>query len=370
MKNLFYFIQATLTGMIFNFIDLFAGIGGTRLAFERAGGVCIFSSEINNFSRQTYFANFSDMPSGDIMNIQADSIPEHQILTAGFPCQPFSLSGVSKRNSLNRPHGFDCKENGHFFFKIVDILKGKKPEAFLLENVKHLLSHNKGKTFRTITHYLENAGYNIEAQVIDARVIVPQHRERVFIIGFREDLDIHFTFPQIPFLKPKLKDILEKEVNPKYTLSDALWRYLQDYRKKQREKGNGFGYSIADLEGITRTLSARYWKDGSEILIPQEGKNPRKLIPRECARLMGFPDTFKIPVSDTQAYRQFGNSVVVPVVEIIAWAMMEHLFSVGVLSPLTSLFEGSEKSREFSSHGEEKIMQTSHGETPQILSTP
>nr|ADP09430.1 C-5 cytosine-specific DNA-methylase [uncultured marine crenarchaeote E6-3G] len=354
--------------MLFRFTDLFAGIGGTRSAYEAVGGTCVFSSEIDKFSRQTYFKNFSDLPSGDIMKIQEDCIPKHHVLSAGFPCQPFSLSGVSKRNSLDRPHGFDCKEQGQLFFKIVDILAVKQPEAFLLENVKHILSHNKGKTFRTITHYLENAGYNIESQIIDARAMVPQHRERVFIVGFREDLDIHFTFPQIPYLKPKLKNILEKEVNPKYTLSDNLWKYLQDYRRKQREKGNGFGYSIADLEGITRTLSARYWRDGAEILIPQEGKNPRKLTPRECARLMGFPDTFKIPVSDTQAYRQFGNSVVVPVVEIIAWAMVEHLFSGGVLSPLTSLFEGSEKSRESFSGGEETIMQTSRGETPQIHS--
>ena len=356
--------------MLFRFIDLFAGIGGTRLAFERAGGSCIFSSEIDKFSRQTYYENFNDMPSGDIMKINEDSIPEHKILTAGFPCQPFSLSGVSKRNSLDRPHGFECEEKGLLFFKIVDILKAKQPESFLLENVKHLLSHDKGKTFRKITDCLENTGYDVKAQVIDARAMVPQHRERVYIVGFRQDLNIKFKFPHIPYLRPKLKYILEERINPKYTLSDKLWKYLQNYRKKQREKGNGFGYSIADLEGVTRTLSARYYKDGAEILIPQEGKNPRKLTPRECARLMGFPDTFKIPVSNTQAYKQFGNSVVVPVVEIIAWAMVECLYKDAVLSPLTSLFERSEKFREFYSNGEEIITQAFHGEAPLIHSTP
>ena len=354
--------------MLFRFADLFAGIGGTRLALESVGGTCVFSSEIDKFSRQTYYKNFSDWPSGDIIKINEESIPEHNILSAGFPCQPFSLSGVSKRNSLNRPHGFNCKEKGQLFIKIVDILAVKQPEAFLLENVKHLISHNKGKTFRIITDHLENAGYNVEAQIIDARAMVPQHRERVFIVGFRKDLGIKFSFPYIPYLKPKLKNILEKEVDPKYTLSNKLWKYLQDYRKKHREKGNGFGYSIADLEGITRTLSARYWRDGAEILIPQEGKNPRKLTPRECARLMGFPNTFKIPVSDTQAYRQFGNSLVVPVVEIIAWAMVECLFNSEILSPLTSLFERSMKFREFFSNGEGRIFQTFHGETPKIPS--
>lgn len=356
--------------MLFRFIDLFAGIGGTRLAFERVGGTCIFSSEINKFSRQTYYANYSDMPSGDIIEIQEDCIPEHEILTAGFPCQPFSLSGVSKRNSLERPHGFECEEKGHLFFKIVDILKVKQPESFLLENVKHLMSHNKGKTFSTIIDCLENAGYDLKAQIIDARAMVPQHRERVYIIGFSRDLNIKFKFPYIPYLRPKLKYILEEETDPKYTLSDKLWKYLQNYKQRQREKGNGFGYSIADLEGITRTLSARYWKDGAEILIPQEGKNPRKLTPRECARLMGFPDSFKIPVSDTQAYKQFGNSIVVPVVEILAWAMVECLFKDGVLSPLTSLFERSEKFKEFYSNGEEIIMQNFLGEAPQLHSTP
>lgn len=356
--------------MLYKFIDLFSGIGGTRLAFERVGGCCTFSSEIDKFARITYEDNFSDRPHGDILLVDDSSIPDHEILIAGFPCQPFSLSGVSKRNSLDRPHGFECVEKGHLFFKIVDILKNKQPKMFLLENVKNLKSHNKGETFKTIVRLLENVGYNVDSKIIDARAVVPQHRERIFIVGFRKDLGLSFTFPNIPYLRPKLKNILEENINAKYTLSDKLWNYLQQYRKKHREKGNGFGYSLADLDGISRTLSARYYKDGAEILIPQTGKNPRRLTPRECARLMGFPDTFKIPVSNTQAYKQFGNSVVVPLVELIAWSMVECLFRNNVLSPLTSLFEGSEKSRESYSNGEETTMLTSLGETPQIASTP
>ena len=356
--------------MLFDFIDLFSGIGGTRLAYERVGGNCTFSSEIDKFARITYEDNFSDRPHGDILLVDESSIPDHEILIAGFPCQPFSLSGVSKRNSLDRPHGFECVEKGHLFFKIVDILKKKQPKAFLLENVKNLKSHDKGETFKTIVRLLENVGYNVYSNIIDARAVVPQHRERIFIIGFRKDLELDYSFPYIPYLNPKLKNILEEHVNPKYTISDKLWKYLQQYRKKQREKGNGFGYSLADVNGISRTLSARYYKDGSEILIPQNVNNPRKLTPRECARLMGFPDTFKIPVSNTQAYKQFGNSVVVPLVEILAWSMVECLFSKEVLSPLATLFETPEKSRKFCSDGEETTMMTSHGETPQIVSTP
>jgi len=356
--------------MLFNFIDLFAGIGGTRFAFERVSGKCIFSSEIDKFARITYFENFGEFPSGDIMRIPSSDIPEHDILVAGFPCQPFSLSGVSKRNSLDRPHGFECHDKGQLIFKIIEILKVKQPKAFILENVKNLRSHNKGETLKTILNMLEDSGYHLYSAVLDARAVVPQHRERIFIIGFRKDIERDYSIPYIPYLRPRLKDILDQDVDPKYTLSDKLWNYLQQYRKKQREKGNGFGYGLADLNGISRTLSARYYKDGAEILIPQTGKNPRKLTPRECARLMGFPDTFKIPVSNTQAYKQFGNSVVVPLVEILAWSMVECLFSGKVLSPLTSLFDGSEKSSKSSSDGEGTTTPTSLGEAPQIVSTP
>ena len=305
----------------FTFIDLFAGIGGTRLAFERAGGECVFSSEIDKYAKITYLENFGEEASGDIRNIPNSEIPKHDILLAGFPCQPFSISGVSKLKSLNRPHGFRDKTKGTLFFEIARILDGKRPGAFMLENVKHLTHHDKGRTFQVITETLrDELKYDLYYKIIDAKTEVPQHRERVFLVGFREPTS--FTFPDYVDKNPKLHQILEPEVNPKYTLSDKLWKYLKDYREKHRKKGHGFGYSLADLDGITRTLSARYYKDGSEILIPQDRKNPRRLTPRECARLMGFPETFRIPVSDTQAYKQFGNSIVVPVVEQIAKSML------------------------------------------------
>ena len=312
--------------MLFVFADLFAGIGGTRLAFEKTGGKCVFACEIDKFSRMTYLENFGDLPAGNVMEIENDRIPDHNMLVAGFPCQPFSLAGVSKRKSLDRPHGFACKAQGHLFFKIVEILSEKKPEAFFLENVKHLRFHDKGNTFESIRTNLEEAGYDVYAKMIDACHSVPQHRERIYIAGFRKDLGIRFDFPEIPESKQRLEDILENVTDPKYTISDRLWNYLKKYKEKQKAKGNGFGYGLADPRGITRTLSARYYKDGAEILVPQKGRNPRRLTPRECARLMGFPDTFRIPVSDTQAYKQFGNSVAIPVVEKIAGAMVKCLY--------------------------------------------
>ena len=306
------------------FIDLFAGIGGTRQAFESVGCECVFSSDIDKYAQKTYFENYGEMPAGDITKIPNSEIPDHDILLAGFPCQPFSISGVSKRNSLDMPHGFKDKTKGTLFFEIARILEGKRPRAFLLENVKHLKNHNREKTYRVIREILEDElGYTVYDKIIDAASIIPQHRERIYIVGF--DRPIKFEFPDYPDLKPKFRDILEPTVDEKYTLSNHLWNYLQEYRRKHRAKGNGFGYGLTDLDGVARTLSARYYKDGSEILIPQEGKNPRRLTPRECARLMGFPDTFKIPVSDTQAYKQFGNSVVIPVVEKIAEAMVKCL---------------------------------------------
>jgi len=306
------------------FIDLFAGIGGTRQAFEKTGCECVFSSEIDKYAKQTYFVNFGEMPAGDITKIPNSDIPDHDILLAGFPCQPFSISGVSKRNSLDMPHGFRDKTKGTLFFEIARILEDKRPAAFMLENVKHLKNHDRGKTFEVIMETLEDElDYTVYHEIIDAANVVPQHRERIFIVGF--DKRIKFEFPEFEDQHPRLRDILEPGVDEKYTLSDRLWSYLQEYREKHRRKGNGFGFSLADFDGVARTLSARYYKDGSEILIPQDGKNPRRLTPRECARLMGFPDTFKIPVSDTQAYKQFGNSVVIPVVEKIAEAMVECL---------------------------------------------
>jgi DNA (cytosine-5)-methyltransferase 1 len=304
------------------FIDLFAGIGGTRIAFERAGCKCVFSSEWDKFAQQTYEANFGEKPKGNIREIPSKEIPDHDILVAGFPCQPFSISGVSKKNALGKPHGFEDPTQGTLFFEIKRILKDKKPRAFMLENVKHLRKHDKTKTYGVIIESLKDElGYTIYDEVLDADSYVPQHRERIFIVGFREPTQ--FEFPHFePEEKPRFRDILDKSVQKKYTLTDHLWGYLQEYARKHREKGNGFGYGLTDLDGIARTLSARYYKDGSEILVPQKnGKNPRRLTPRECANLMGFtqfrPD-FKIPVSDTQAYKQFGNSVVVPIVYDIA----------------------------------------------------
>jgi len=303
---------------------LFAGIGGTRQAFESTDCECVFSSEIDKYAKQTYFENYGEMPAGDITKIPNSDIPDHDILLAGFPCQPFSISGVSKRNSLDIPHGFRDKTKGTLFFEIAKILEAKRPQAFLLENVKHLKNHDRGKTFKIIVETLkDDLNYTVYHEIIDAAKIVPQHRERIFIVGF--DRRIMFDFPEYEDMNPRLEDILDPEIDEKYTLSDHLWNYLQEYKKKHRSKGNGFGFSLADFEGVTRTLSARYYKDGSEILIPQEDKNPRRLTPRECARLMGFPDSFKIPVSDTQAYKQFGNSVVIPVVKKIAEAMVECL---------------------------------------------
>ncbi len=306
----------------FTFIDLFAGIGGMRIAFENAGGQCVYSSEWNKYSQQTYFANFGEQPDGDITQIEAADIPDHHILVAGFPCQPFSIAGVSKKNSLGRATGFEDKTQGTLFFDVCRILKKKRPKAFMLENVKNLCSHDKGRTFQIILESLKELNYDVFYDVLDGQNYVPQHRERILIVGFdreRYGTDARFVFqltPKDP--KPVIRDILEQNVEDRYTLSDRLWTYLQNYAAKHKAAGNGFGYGIAPLEGVSRTISARYYKDGSEILIQQDGKNPRRLTPRECARLQGFPDSFKIPVSDTQAYKQFGNSVVVPLMENVA----------------------------------------------------
>ena len=299
------------------FIDLFCGIGGFRLAFEKTGAQCVFSSDYDKFSQQTYAANFGERPHGDIHTIAVADIPSHDILCAGFPCQPFSIAGVSKKLSLGRKHGFDDLKQGNLFFSIADILDFHRPEAFVLENVKNLKGHDRGRTFDIIHRTLTNAlGYTVYQKIIDARSVVPQHRERIFIVGFREWRD--FTFPMFPSVGPNLGSILETETDPKYTLTDHLWRYLRNYAAKHRAAGNGFGFSVFEAQDVARTLSARYYKDGSEILISQRNRNPRRLTPRECARLMGYPEDFRIPVSDTQAYRQFGNSVVVPVVQRVA----------------------------------------------------
>ncbi|SHJ30856.1 DNA (cytosine-5)-methyltransferase 1 [Dethiosulfatibacter aminovorans DSM 17477] len=312
----------------FKFIDLFAGIGGMRIAFESVGGRCVFSSEWDKYSQKTYFSNHGDLPDGDITLIDERTVPNHDILVAGFPCQPFSIAGVSKKNSMGRNHGFMDKTQGTLFFDIVRILNEKRPKAFLLENVKNLKSHDKGNTFKIISETLREMNYDISYEVIDGKSFVPQHRERIFIIGFDKDYfgnEINYVFPDLPRSKIVLSNILEKNVDDKYTLSDKLWNYLQNYAAKHKAKGNGFGYGLADLNGTTRTLSARYYKDGSEILIPQKNKNPRRLTPRECARLQGFPEKFKIVVSNTQAYKQFGNSVVVPLIAHLAESIINHI---------------------------------------------
>ena len=313
----------------FTFIDLFAGIGGMRLAFENAGGACVYSNEWNKYCQDTYYANFGEQPDGDITKVNENDVPDHDILVAGFPCQPFSIAGVSKKKSLGRATGFEDKTQGTLFFDVCRILKAKRPKAFMLENVKNLMSHDHGNTFRVITESLDELNYQIFYKVLDGQAFVPQHRERIVIVGFdRERFGclIDFDFNIIaPEPKPVLRDILEKKVDPRYTLSDKLWEYLQAYAEKHKNAGNGFGFGLASKDGITRTLSARYYKDGSEILIPQRGKNPRKLTPRECARLQGYPDSFIIPVSDTQAYKQFGNSVVVPLMGSVANLIIDKL---------------------------------------------
>lgn len=313
----------------FTFIDLFAGIGGMRLAYENVGGRCVYSNEWNKYSQQTYYANFGEQPEGDITKVDAKTIPDHDILVAGFPCQPFSIAGVSKKISLGRKTGFEDKTQGTLFFDVCRILKEKRPKAFMLENVKILKSHDKGRTFKTILESLDELKYKVFFAVLDGQNFVPQHRERIIIVGFdmeRYGDDIEFDFDITPVNpKPVMRDILEKKVDDKYTLSDNLWTYLQNYAAKHRAAGNGFGYGIAPLDGVSRTISARYHKDGSEILIAQKGKNPRRLTPRECARLQGFPESFVIPVSDTQAYRQFGNSVVVPLIENVAKLIVEKI---------------------------------------------
>jgi DNA (cytosine-5)-methyltransferase 1 len=300
------------------FIDLFCGIGGFRQGFERAGGRCVFSCDWDKHARVTYKANFGEEPFGDINSLDVDDIPAFDILCGGFPCQPFSIAGVSKKQSLGHKHGFDDARQGNLFFSLAKIIAHHRPPAFVLENVKHLQRHDKGRTYQVVIDTLENQlGYHVHAKVLDARCVVPQHRERIFLVGFRDA--VAFEFPTLPSDGPCLGSILEPRPPQKYTLTDHLWSYLQQYAAKHKAAGNGFGFGLVGKDDIARTLSARYYKDGSEILISQgRGRNPRRLTPRECARLMGFPDDFLIPVSDTQAYRQFGNSIVVPVVQRVA----------------------------------------------------
>lgn len=348
---------AKLHGKSFRFIDLFAGIGGLRRGFDE-WGECVFTSEWDKYSQKTYLANYEceHEVAGDITKIAVETIPAHDLLLAGFPCQPFSIAGVSKKNALNRPHGFLDETQGTLFFNVAKIIQHHQPRAFLLENVKNLVNHDKGRTFEVIHRTLVELGYQIHWKVINSKAFVPQQRERIFIVGFREKND--FTFDDLvlpdPLNGPKLGTILHPEdgteapdshftrgniasVSDKYTLTDHLWRYLQGYADKHKAAGNGFGFGLVGPGDIARTLSARYYKDGSEILVEQKGKNPRRLTPRECARLMGFDEPsgcdFIIPVSDTQAYRQFGNAVVVPVVKAVAEHMLPWLVDRAEIEP-------------------------------------
>lgn len=366
----------------FTFIDLFAGIGGIRKAFDSIGGECVLTSEWNKYAVKTYKANYSNAPghvfNEDIRKITLSNdpdvseeeayahidrvVPDHDVLLAGFPCQPFSIAGVSKKNALGVAHGFECQTQGTLFFDVARILKVKKPKAFLLENVKNLKSHDKGKTFRIIMQTLKELGYWVadseiekgkrDPKIIDAQNFLPQHRERIVLVGFRKDLNVHedFTLRDIESFYPEkissLGEILDHEdkIDSKYILTPKLWEYLWNYSKKHREKGNGFGFGLVNSNSVARTLSARYYKDGSEILVdrgfdPEKDfhdevnieNRPRRLTPRECARLMGFDrigeSIFKIPVSDTQAYKQFGNSVVVPVFEAVANLMKPRILA-------------------------------------------
>ena len=350
LQRLLPFQSTTSPTADFKFIDLFAGIGGIRLAFDAIGGECVFTSEWDSFAQRTYMANFGGQHpiNGDITQIAADDIPDHDVLLGGFPCQPFSIAGVSKKNALGRAHGFADETQGTLFFDVARIISAKQPKAFLLENVKNLQSHDKGRTFDVILRTLrDELGYQVFHKVIDGAHFVPQHRERILIVGFREPVEFDWSMVDLP---PKgthtLAEIIHKnsaepmldsdgssyydhskrKVLDKYTLTDNLWLYLQNYKKKHAAAGNGFGFGLVTPSSVTRTLSARYYKDGSEILFSQGAKkNPRRLTPRECARLMGFPDSFKIPVSDTRAYKQFGNSVVVPSMQAVANAMKPRI---------------------------------------------
>jgi len=358
-----------VSGQSFTFVDLFAGIGGMRIPFEELGGRCVSTVEWDRNCQRTYAANFSGdghVIQGDIREIRRpeNDVPDHDLLLAGFPCQPFSIAGVSKKNALGRPHGFECTTQGTLFFDVARIIAAKRPHAFLLENVKNLRSHDGGKTYRVIVETLRGElGYTVSPRVIDAKHFVPQHRERIILVGFRRDTGFDFDRMPLPETRHTMEEVLHREngsekdldssryldeqgmVRDKYRLSTKLWKYLKAYAAKHRAAGNGFGFGRVNGDSVARTLSARYYKDGSEILVSRGEANPRRLTPRECARLMGFPANFVIPVSDTQAYRQFGNSVVVPVIREVAAYMLPHLLALKAMEaaapPQMELFQAA-----------------------------
>ena len=325
-----------------SFIDLFCGIGGFHRAFTKAGANCVFANDYDRKSSVVYLNNYKGSeeyyypgPISKWTQPRDFHVPEHNILIAGFPCQPFSIAGVSKKNALGREHGFLDKTQGTLFFDIAKILKTRKPDCFVLENVKNLKFHNKGDTYLTIMNTLDKLGYDVpEPKIIDAINFVPQHRERIFIVGFRKKLKHKFEFPEIRPKRYKIMNFLEDNVDKKYTLTPALWKYLKAYKRKHKLAGNGFGYGLVEpgVDNHTRTISARYYKDGAEALISR-GKDrvPRRLTPRECGNLMGFPKSHKFEgISDTDAYKQFGNAVVVPVAQVMANAVVGQLTSIKI----------------------------------------
>ena len=321
----------------FTFIDLFAGIGGFRQAFQGVGGQCVFSCEWDKYAKQTYFANYGEVPFGDIRLIDKRLIPEHDVLCAGFPCQPFSIAGVSKNNSMGRATGLDDNTQGTLFFEIKEILRLKRPKAFMLENVKNLVSHNQKKTFKIICAALHELEYEFHFEVIDGQNWVPQHRERIFIVGYdpkQVKLNSSINIPLKPdskYIKKTLDQIILSNVAPRYTLGPGTWEALKRHKSHHQSVGNGFGYNLKRLPilptDITRTISARYYKDGAEILIEQSGGlRPRRLTVEEAMQLQGFdPQIFIFPVSDGHAYRQIGNSVVIPAITAAAREITKNL---------------------------------------------
>lgn len=311
----------------FNFIDLFAGIGGFRLSLQSFGGNCVFSSEWDKSAQKTYLKNYGEMPFGDITSLTNSSVPDHElarmipdhdVIAAGFPCQPFSHAGVSARTAVGIEHGFKCETQGTLFFDVLRIAQVKKPKVLFLENVRNLERHDKGRTFDVIRRSIDELGYDFQYKIIDSSTMVPQRRVRCYMVCFRKDLNVNFQFPDFSGDPLPLKSILEDNVSEKYTISEKLWQGHINRTKRNLERGTGFTAHTANLDKPSNTIVARYGKDGKECLIPQLGKTPRLLTPRECARLQGYPDNFWIPDVRTPAYKQFGNSVAVPVVKKIA----------------------------------------------------